>query len=289
LLVDEFGAILRAREFVVRANQGSIPVRIEAYLEEVNCELKVDSTLPSDEPGYSLRIGERNIIVVNGNDLSERRRFTACHELGHIVLDLPSEHEGSPLLSYSRRPPNEVYCDVFAGELLLPYRIFKPLADSEAIGFRALNDLAARFEASVTATGSRFAAAVDAPCAFVLSEGGRVRYASRSKALRETGAWIAPSMLLPRGSLSEIARSGQKVDGEREIAADMWFSDWKRGGLLLEEARQLSQWDQTITLLWFEDDELPDVARDGEDDEEESGLKELDGTLPWPGKSRRRR
>ena len=286
--MDEFGAILRARELVARLKLTSIPARIEDYLEEVGCHLKVDSSLSPNEPGYSVKIGGTNCIVVNGNDIPERQRFTACHELGHIVLDLPSEHEDSPLWSYSKRPPNEVNCDVFAAELLLPYLIFKPLADSEAIGFAALDDLAEKFEASVTATGSRFAAAVDAPCAFVLSERGRVRYASRSKALREAGAYIPPGIELPRGSLSETIRNGRSADGPHEVAADIWLSDWKRGGLLLEEARQMSQWDQTLTMLWFDDEEVPVESNRGEY-EEESGLKELDGNLPWPGKSRRRR
>jgi IrrE N-terminal-like domain len=284
--VDEFGATLRARELVARVKLDSIPARIEAYLEEVGCHLKVDSTLSPDEPGYSLKIGENHYIVINGNDLPERRRFTASHELGHIVLDLPSEHEGGSLWSYSKRPPNEVNCDVFAAELLLPYRIFKPLADAAAIGFVTLDDLADRFEASVTATGSRFAAAVDAPCAFVLSEHGKVRYASRSKALREAGAYIQPGIGIPGGSLSEMVRKGRSAGGPHEIAADMWLSDWKRGGVLIEEARELSQWDQTLTLLWFDDEDVP--AESSGQDDEEPGLKALVGTLPWPGKSRRR-
>ena len=287
--MDEFGATLRARELVARIRLGSMPARIEAYLEEVGCHLKIDSTLSSDEPGYSVKIGGSHYIVINGNDVPERRRFTACHELGHIVLDLPSEHADAPVWSYSRRPPNEVNCDVFAAELLLPYRVFKPMADAKAIGFVALDDLASRFEASVTATGSRFAAAVDAPCAFVLSEGGKVRYASRSKMLREERALISPGIQLPHGSLSEMVRNGRTANcAAHQIEADRWLSDWKRGGVLLEEARQLTRWDQTLTMLWFDEEEVPSESSN-EGDQEESGLKELDGTLPWPGKSRRRR
>ena len=85
-----------------------------------------------------------------------------------------------------------------------------------------------------------------------------------------------------------MVRSSQATNSTREIAADMWFNDWKRGGILLEEARHLKHWDQTLTLLWFEDEELPHESSTN-DDEEEMGLKELDGVLPWPGKRRRRR
>jgi hypothetical protein len=52
----------------------------------------------------------------------------------------------------------------------------------------------------------------------------------------------------------------------------------------------LSRWDQTLTLLWFEDEEIP-ATRNSKatcDEEEDQGLPELDGVLPWPGKKRRR-
>jgi hypothetical protein len=90
------------------------------------------------------------------------------------------------------------------------------------------------------ATGSRFAAVVSTPSAFVLSEAGKVRYASRSKALRDATAWIPPRTVLPRGSASERARGGGEVERE-EVDADLWFSDWERGGVLLEETRYLAQ------------------------------------------------
>ncbi len=287
--MDEFMAALKARELVQRVNSSSIPASIQLYTQVVGCEFQVQYDLAKDEPGYAISHKGKHRIVVNGNDCPERQRFTACHELGHIVLALPSEHAGSPSWSYRKRPPNEIYCDVFAAELLLPYRLFKPLVDAATVGFDALDDLSRKFEASVTATGSRLAAATDALCAFVLSEGGKVRYASRSKALREAGAWIPPRTPMPHSSLSAIVRSGQAGSGVHEIAADMWFSDWKRGGSLLEEARYLKQWDQTLTLLWFDDEELPQESGTEEKDEEEMGLKELDGVLPWPGKRRRRR
>lgn len=67
-------------------------------------------------------------------------------------------------------------------------------------------------------------------------------------------------------------------------------SSWDRGGTLLEDARHLEQWNQTIALLWFEDEELPSplAVQPREREEEEHGLAELDGVLPWPGKKRRK-
>jgi hypothetical protein len=91
------------------------------------------------------------------------------------------------------------------------------------------------------------------------------------------------------GSLSALLRNGQLVKGPQEIAADIWFNDWRRGGVLLEEARRLSGYDQILSLLWFEDEEVPNKPTSSYDDaDEETGLRELDGVLPWPGKRRRR-
>lgn len=48
--MDEFTAILHAREIVKRSRITSVPVRIEAYLQAVGeCSLRVDGDLGSDE------------------------------------------------------------------------------------------------------------------------------------------------------------------------------------------------------------------------------------------------
>jgi len=284
--MDEFTAVLRARNIVTAVNPGDIPVDVEAYAAHVGAVIRRQSDLGPDEPGWSFESGGKHYICVNENDLEERRRFTICHEIAHIVLELSSEHKSLPWWSYSTRPLNEILCDIFAAELLLPYQIFKPVADGEEICFATVEDLAGRFMASNTATGSRFATVITAPCAFILSEQGIVRYASRSLAMRDINAWVPPRTAVPPGSLSDRVRKGGICNGPEEIDADLWFSDWTRGGLLLEEARHLSRWDQTLTLLWFEDEEVPPSQEEIEEDL--MGLKELDGILPWPGRKRRK-
>lgn len=299
MALDEFTVVLRARKFVSKVNPATIPVPLDAYLQEVRAEFRIDSDLEPNESGWSFPGGGKHFIGVNANDQLARQRFTVCHELAHIVLGLPSDHNALSWWSYAKRPLAEVLCDVFAAELLLPYRLFQPLAEEAQVSFATVDALAARFVASATATGSRFAAVVSTPCAFVLSEQGKVRYASRSKALIDANAWIQPRTELPAGSLS--ARAQTDTTSERaEVSADLWFSDWERGGVLVEEARYLNQWDQTLTLLSFESEEVPSLKRgsserrwepDGHElreDEEDLGLQELDGNLRWPSKNRRR-
>jgi hypothetical protein len=257
--MDELSVVMKARAIVKRVAPRTAPVRVEDYVEYVGGILKIDRNLGSHESGWGFENEGKFYICVNGNDKEERRRFTVCHEIAHHVLGLPSEHS-QPSWSYAKRSPNEVLCDVFAAELLLPYTLFKPLAEKVSVSFEVVEGLAKDFAASTTATGSRFAAVVSSPCAFVLSEQGAVRFASRSRALREAGGWIAPRMSLPEGSISDRARKNGWSDGPQEIDARLWLSDWKREGMLVEDARYLRSWDQTLTLLAFEEEELPPAA-----------------------------
>lgn len=287
--MDEFTAVLKAREFVAAVAPTTAPVPLDAYLRYLGSKLHIEDDMGVEEDGNSFDENGRHHICVNGKHRNERRRFTICHEIAHKVLGLASEHHSGPDWSYTRKSPNEVLCDVFAAEILLPYRLFKPHVDKATISFAAIEDLSGMFEASLTATGSRFAVLAAPPCAFVLSEKGKVRYSSRSTSLRNAGAWITLGAPLPDGCLAARIRGGNSYDGAEEVAADLWFSGWERGGALLEDARCLTSWDQTLSLLWFEDEDVPPQWRSSREEEEEVGLKELDGVLPWPDKSRRRR
>lgn len=289
MAMDELSVVLKARELINKVGPIAIPVPIKPYAEQVGAVLHVDHDLAADEAGYAFEKNGKHHICINGKDSEERQRFTACHEVAHIALGLPSDHAGLPWWSYAKRSPHEIACDVFAAELLLPYKLFKPLVDKSDISLATVDGLAKDFVASTMATGSRFATLVGAPCAFVLSEQGKVRYASRSRALREANAWVQPRLALPKGSVSERLRAGGTCDGPEEIDADIWFSNWDRGGVLLENARHLAQWDQTVALIWFEDEEVPAPQKDQHKrEQEESGLAELDGVLPWPGRKRRK-
>jgi len=286
--MDEFTAILKARALVNKVNPSSIPVSVEAYAAELNARVKYDKTMAEGEDGCSTIFNNKLIIAVNANDRPERQRFTVCHEVAHAVLELPSEHS-IVSWSYAKRSQNEVICDAFAAELLLPFSLFKPHVEKSDIGFEAVKSLAHLFEASLAATASRFATMASVPCACILSEGGKIRYSARSKSLREAGAWVPVGVALPEQSIAAHLRAGRNTEGPQEIAADLWFNDWQRGGELLEDSQYHSPWDQGLSLIWFEDEEVPaQINTERRLTYETDGLAELDGVLPWPGRSRRR-
>jgi Zn-dependent peptidase ImmA (M78 family) len=288
-MIDEFAAVLRAREFIQQAAIDSIPIDLDRYLDVIRARCKIVDDLDDEEAGQTTVIAGRHCIFVNGRHSPERQRFTVLHEVGHIVLGLPSGHEPKigmqALYSYAVRPKEEILCDVFAAECLLPADFFKPDLDQSSVGFDSVAYLAARYQASLTSTGSRFAFLHDEPCAFVLIESGRVRYVSSSKLMREWGCWISIGIEVPPGSVAQQLLDGQIIDGPAEVEASLWLEKQRRGGpVLLEEARLLDRWNQALSLLWFE----PGDDSEDTEEEDEPALEELDGILPWPSKKRRR-
>ncbi len=99
-------------------------------------------------------------IYLNGSDSRDRQRFTAAHEVGHLVQhsnagDLDVDHvDWRDDLAGSRGGPNEVYCNQFAAALLMPADVVKHMhaegltpsqmalrcgVSSQAINFRLKN------------------------------------------------------------------------------------------------------------------------------------------------------
>jgi len=286
--MDELAIALKARGFVADCGHVALPVSVDVYAAKIGGVIKPD-TLGEDEDAWSVRLPSGKYrICVNCAHNGRRQRFSACHEIAHVVLGIPTDHS-NPSWRYAKRPPSEVACDVFAAELLLPHRLFKPRVDASEMGISAVSDLAEEFDASLISTGSRFATFSREMCAFVLSEEGQVRYSARSPQLRDAKGWVKSGMRLPDGSYSARLRSGERPTGPEDAEAAEWFADWNRDGALQEDAIHISQWDQTLTLLWFDGDDVPPPRVDhGRWEEENTGLRELDGVLPWPGRSRRK-
>ena len=231
------------------------------------------------------------MITVNSLETEERQRFTICHEIAHIVLALESSHEEVPSWSYAKRHPNEIACDTFAAELLMPYQQWLSLVPKEEPSLELIQGMAALLSTSFPAAASRFASLSDIPCAFVTMERGAVRYAARSTSLRQAGAWISPRSAIPVGSVAHRLRSsGSSAADTDEVAQDIWFDNWEKGLDLWELSRHYARTDTTTSLLWFDSDDLPEVEvnRFGVRVEDDGGLAELTGQLPWPGRSRRR-
>lgn len=294
--MNEFSTILKAHQFLKDAGTDGIPVDIERLATTANAKIKIVQNLKDDESGQTFPLGGQHIITVNGHHREERQRFTVLHEIAHIVLELPSQHHGNTLttrdlVQYRHRPTEEILCDVFAAECLLPHKYFSKDVRELDISINSVKKLAEKYKASMTSAGSRFAINANEPCAFVLSENGRIRYVSRSKHLRELNGWIDFNVPVPKGSVAHhLIRNSTKTEDYDEIETDTWFNNSvKNYPFVVEESILLREWDQCLSLIWFDEDvRRAGVSSSYDVDDDEPLLKELDGVLPWPSKSRRK-
>lgn len=290
--MTEFEAELRARQFVQDIGIDALPVDLARYLAKVRGKVLLEE-LDADEAGYTMTTPKGPVITLNAHDRAARRRFTQCHEIAHVVLQLPSQHGHGPEWSYARRPPEEICCDVFAAEILLPYKLFLAKAAGLPLNFATVHHLAGECFASREAVASRLVATNRAACAYVLSEGGVVRHAIRSPSLRSVHGWIARGTALPAGSAAHALRSNRQGDGAHTCAGDLWFEGW-RDVELEESSIFLPDYDQTLTLLQCSDpDELDALPRHTDtpvepSDPDDELLAPLDGHLSFGPESRRR-
>lgn len=290
--MDDLTVQTKARQFMAGLDLSGIDTDLSVYIEKVRARLKKEE-LDEGESGYTLTKRDgTSTIVVNERERLERQRFSACHEVGHIVLELSSNHREIPSWSYAKRDENEIWCDMFAAELLMPYDKFKADVDKEEPSFDLIERLRLKYVASFSATASRMAAVSDYPCAFVTMNSTVIRHASRSVALRKLNAWIAPRTPIPTGSLAyQLISDEVRSEGLGQVSQDVWFQDWPQGYELAELAKHYPDYDETFALLWFENDDGPGEpvntfsAKPAADD---GLLKELDGVLSFSEKRRRR-
>lgn len=289
--MDQVEAQHRARTFVAGCDTSSIQNDLSAYMKAANAKLRREELGEGESGTTFTRPDGKHIITVNSNEPEARQRFTVCHEIAHIVLGLASSHEAVPSWGYAKRDPNEWLCDLFAAELLMPYQLWKQMVPAGEPSQEVIEYMAAEFKSSFPAAASRYAALAVMPCAYVTMEHGTVRYAEQSTPLRTAGAKIPSRSPVPPGSIAHQLRTrGMSQIETGTVAQDVWFQDWEKGLDLNELARHYGRSDTTVSLLWFSDEDLPEVEvnRFGVREVDDVGLAELTGELPWPGKNRKR-
>ncbi len=127
-----------------------IPIKdiIELYLGDVQCVVKsTDGLFPEGVSAFSTK--DMNfgwIIVVNGRESPERQRFSAAHELGHIVL--LTNQSKTVYCSRDGVGWDEDLCDRFAGDILMPEAMIREIYKTNPRPY--VEDLAKLFKVSRT-------------------------------------------------------------------------------------------------------------------------------------------
>jgi Zn-dependent peptidase ImmA (M78 family) len=66
-------------------------------LAAARAAIRAMADMAADEAGTCFPMADGSYrLCINANDRIERRRFTVCHEIGHIVLGLKSDHTTEP-------------------------------------------------------------------------------------------------------------------------------------------------------------------------------------------------
>lgn len=283
--MNRLTAQIKAREFLSSRKVEAFPVDAESLANSLDFHISYKD-LPAGESGFSTTIKGKKIICVNSNDKIKRQRFTILHEIGHDYLKLPSKHGESAteaiIGSYAKRPAEEIACDLFAAECLVPWKLLQPFVDEETYSIDVIDYLSDEFNASTPCVASRFADQSQDLLAYVLIEGQKIVYAARSKPLKDLNYWIQLGANLPKGTAAYALTSNNSTAAEAEYGAYIWSSsDVANAYHCVEEAFTLSTWSQTVSLLTFEKATKTVESEDYDSDYESELLPELTGYPEW--------
>lgn len=285
--MDENVAVAKARKLLKDAGVRTAPVDVEALALSQGFHVSRQE-LPDGEAGSTFERRGKKHILVNKQDSLLRQRFTILHEIAHHVLELPSRHgetvPAGELERFTGRHREEVLCDIFAAECLVPWELIQPLAEEKDFTLEHLADLTEQFQASRSCIASRFAQASKNHLAFVVAEDGVVKYSIVSKALREARVWIRTGIPLPKNSAAFKAfNSG--VSGLHEAdseGCDWSHSDDARRFACFEQATYYIPAKQTQSILIFEElDQRPASSGYRSSSDNDGLLEELDGYPGW--------
>lgn len=291
-MMSEIEVRQRARRFIADANAGEIPA-LPTYAKLANARIRSES-LERGESANTVQLPNGGfVITVNHDESEERKRFSICHEIAHIVLGLPTVHGDKPIWTAVKRHPNEVMCDWFASEILMPFNAFEKRIPSGDPSVAMIEDLRKVFGSSFPATASRYASLAAFPCAYVMMDGATVTYASANAALRQKGIRVVCKCPIPHGSVAQRLRTdGHRATDTEQIAQDVWLENCEAGYDLWELSRHNSEYDETISLLWCAEEDLPrgEVDRFNKRiDEDDGSLEELTGVISWEKHGPRRK
>lgn len=142
-----------ARELVAKSGQNQPPydptiyATIQGVRKVITTKLYCDARL--------LLFPDGHIIELSSASLPGRRNFSCCHEVAHAFF-FTKELEFSTIncsLDFEHEIRDEEYlCNKAAGELLMPYNVFRHISLDYIPSFNSIKDLADKFKSSLEAT-----------------------------------------------------------------------------------------------------------------------------------------
>lgn len=199
--------------------------------------------------------GDRAIITINSKAIATRQRFSAGHELGHWMRD-----RGQIAFGCSQRQIDsewtannpETRANQFAVDLLLPTRLFVPLAKARPITVQTVRELCRTFQMSLTATAIKLVRCGSFPSMLVYYENGDRKWFIPSAADLPKQLW--PSKQPGKGTVTARFLSNKFEQEMDDVRADKWFDVRNADRYYVRESCFTNGPDSVVTLLWWEDE-----------------------------------
>jgi Zn-dependent peptidase ImmA (M78 family) len=167
--MQEADFIMKAKRLVDEAGVRRPPVDPRRLAQQRGIRrIFVSRSLESS--GQLLRVGEELVIRLSARDGLERQNFSCCHEIAHtFALDssVGKLRQSDEALRCSSSARQERLCDNAAAEMLMPERLFSPLANCREPSSDSLVFLSKQFASSIKATVLRLAQLALWPVVFV--------------------------------------------------------------------------------------------------------------------------
>lgn len=158
MTTNKINARLAARKILAEAGIASCPVNPYSLIKSYcgtrisKIDLNFFNDLQGNMPeGWTTIFQDRAAVFINSSHIYTRNRWTAAHELAHIVL-------GHPLFAIAefdakRDPALEREADIFAEELLLPLYLIKNYIAQHEV--KSMDQMANAFHVSYKAMSIR--------------------------------------------------------------------------------------------------------------------------------------
>lgn len=138
----------------LRCAEQHFPQAPEKLAELLKIEVR-RSPLSCD--GWCIQVGKRSIIRINSQASEVRQRFTLAHELGHLILGIPSVIGESMIDVQSPTNNEEQQVNMLAGEILLPAKIAQDLIPQIPVTAAVVKRIAKRAKVSEVFVARRLA------------------------------------------------------------------------------------------------------------------------------------
>jgi hypothetical protein len=200
-------------------------------------------------------IDDRAIITVNARSTIERRRFSGGHELGHWMRDRGTAafrcDERMLVQEWSADNP-EKRANRFASDLLMPPKMFRPLAEERPITFATVQELAQVFTTSLSATAIRLVEYGPYPAMLICNSQDERQWFVASSTVQNRlwpvdrpGQWTHASALLSGNA---------RPQGPLNVRADQWIKNFRADQYWIKEDSILWTGHTVLSLIWWEDE-----------------------------------